>query len=90
MFVQTDLGTGQLKGRREEENSIITTEDLGAKAAAGDPQVVSVLLRVQLVHVQVPKPEVPIRRSSDKHLATGGEGAGHHSGVIHRPRPVDK
>lgn len=51
------------------------------KLAAGDPEVVGVLLGVELVHAQVPDTEVSIRRTCSKQLTTGAKGTRYHSGV---------
>lgn len=68
----------------------LTTEDAGSEGAAGDPQVVGVLLCVELVHVQVPQTQVSIRGAGHEHLTAGAEGAGHHCCVIHRSGPSQR
>lgn len=65
----------------------LTTEDVGSEGAAGHPQVMGILLCMELVHIQVPETQVPIGGAGNKHLAAGAEGAGYHCCVIHRPRP---
>lgn len=57
-------------------------QDVGSEGAAGDPQVMGVLLFVELVHVQVPEPQVSIGGAGHEHLATRSEGAGDHCGVV--------
>jgi len=67
---------------------VVTAEDAGSEGAAGDPQVVSVFLHVELVHVQVPQAQVPVGGARHEHLTARAEGAGHHGRVIHRPGPL--
>lgn len=61
---------------------------LRGKLAAGDTEVVGVLLSVELLQLQVPHPQVSISGATDKQLTTRAEGAGHHSGVRHSTRPI--
>lgn len=63
--------------------STLTHFKLRCKAAAGDSQVVGVLLTVQQVHVCIPQFEVSSGAASHKHLATRGEAAGHDTGLAH-------
>lgn len=65
----------------------LTTEDARSEGAARDPQVVGVLLCVQLVHVQVPQTQISIGGASHEHLTTWAEGAGYHCRVIHCSGP---
>lgn len=62
---------------------------MGCKAAAGDSQVVGVLLGVQEVHVRVPEFEVSAGAAGHKHLAAGGEAAGHNTGLADRTASVN-
>lgn len=64
-----------------------TAQDVGSEGAAGDPQVVGVLLFVELVHVQVPEPQVSIGGAGHEHLAARSEGAGDHCCVVNRSSP---
>ena len=66
---------------------LLTTEDAGGEGAAGDPEVVSVFLCMQLVHVQVPQTQVSVGGAGHEHLAAGAEGAGYHRRVRHRSGP---
>lgn len=68
----------------------LTAEDVWGEGAAGDPEVVGVILFVELLHVQVPQPQVSVGRSSQKHLTAGAEGAGHHGGVAHCSSPSEE
>lgn len=54
---------------------------LWCKLAAGDPEVVSILLSMELVHAQVPDTEVSVRRACSKQLTARAEGTRYHSGV---------
>lgn len=67
--------------------TVLTTEDAGSEGTAGDPQVVSIFLCVELIHVQVPQTQVSIGRAGHKHLTAGAEGAGYHCCVIHCSGP---
>lgn len=62
----------------------LTDFKLGCKAAAGDSQVVGVLLGVQQVHVRFPEFEVSAGAAGHKHLAAGREAAGHDTGLADR------
>lgn len=68
----------------------LTAEDVGGEGAAGDPEVVGVVLFVQLLHVQVPQSQVSVGGSSHEHLTAGAEGAGHHGRVAHCSGPSEK
>ena len=57
----------------------------GGEAAAGDPQVMGVLLGEDLVHVQVPQPQVSVGGAAGQGLPARAEGELHHCGIIHRP-----
>lgn len=61
----------------------LTAEDVGSKSAAGDPEVVGIILFVELLHVQVPQSQVSVAGSSHKHLTARAEGAGDHRCVVH-------
>lgn len=67
---------------------VLTAVDGGSKGAAADSQVVGVLLRKQLVHVQVPQTQVAIGGSGHEDLTAGAEGAGYHCCVRHGPGPA--
>lgn len=73
-----------------EQTVTLTAEDVGGKGAAGDPEVVGVILFVELLHVQVPQSQVPVSGSSRKHLTAGAEGAGYHGCVAHCCSPSEK
>lgn len=66
----------------------LTAEDVGSEGAAGDPEVVGVILFVELLHVQVPQSQVSVGGSAHKHLTAWAEGAGHHRCVLHRSGPL--
>lgn len=66
----------------------LTAEDVGSEGAAGDPEVVGVILFVELLHVQVPQSQVSVGGSAHKHLTARAEGAGHHRCVLHRSGPL--
>lgn len=57
---------------------------IGCKGAAGDPEVVGVLLSEQEFHVGVPEFDVSEGAADHKHLAAGREAAGHHAGLADR------
>lgn len=61
----------------------LTNLKLGCKAAAGDSQVVGILLSTQEVDVHVPEFEVSLGAAGHKHLATRREAAGHNTGLAH-------
>lgn len=65
----------------------LTTEDVGGEGAAGDPQVVDVLLCMEMVHVQVPQTQISVGGAGHEHLTAGAEGAGHDGGVAHSSGP---
>ncbi len=46
-----------------------------------------VLLRMEMGHIQVPQPQVPICGAGDEDLTAGSERAGHYTGVSHCARP---
>lgn len=46
-----------------------------------------VLLHMEMVHIQVPQPQVTICGAGDEQLTAGSERAGHYTGVSHCPRP---
>lgn len=68
----------------------LTAEDVGSEGAAGDPEVVGVILFVELLHVQVPQSQVSVGGSAHKHLTARAEGAGHHRCVLHCSGPLWK
>lgn len=47
----------------------------------------SVLLRMEMVHIQVPQSQVTICGAGDEHLSAGSERAGHYTGVSHCTSP---
>lgn len=59
------------------------------KAAAGDSEVVGVPLGMQEVHVCIPEFQVSAGAAGHKHLAAGGEAAGHHTGLADRTASVN-
>lgn len=61
----------------------LTNVKLGCEAAAGDSQVVGVLLSTQEVDVHIPQFEVSLGAAGHEHLATGREAAGHDTGLAH-------
>ena len=65
------------------QNRAPTDFKLGCEAAAGDSQVVGVLLSMQEVDIRVPEFEVPTGAAGHKHLAAGREAAGHDTGLAH-------
>lgn len=65
----------------------LTAEDVGGEGTAGDPEVVGVILSVELLHVQVPQSQVSVGGSCHEHLAAGAEGAGYHGCVAHCSSP---
>lgn len=67
----------------------LTAEDVGGEGAAGDPEVVGVVLFVQLRHLQVPQPQVSVGGSRHEHLTAGAEGAGDQGGVAHCRAPSE-
>ena len=67
---------------------VLTTEDVWREGAAGDPQVVGVLLCMELVHVQVPQTQVSVCGAGHEYLAAGAEGAGYHCRVSNSPSPA--
>lgn len=62
---------------------------MGCKAAAGNSEVVGVLLGMQEVDVRIPEFQVSVSAAGDKHLAAGGEAAGHHAGLADRTASED-
>lgn len=67
----------------------LTAEDVGGEGAAGDPEVVGVVLFVELLHAQVPQSQVSVGGAGHKHLTAGAEGAGHQGRVAHRSSPSE-
>lgn len=67
----------------------LTHIKLRCESAAGDSQVVCVLLTAEQVHVCVPQLEVSVGAAGHKHLATWGEATGHHTGLADRAAPAD-
>lgn len=61
----------------------LTAEDDWGEGAAGDPQVVGIFLCNELLHVQIPKPQVSIGGTSHEHLTARAKGAGYQRGVIY-------
>lgn len=66
---------------------VLTAEDVWSEGAAGDPQVVGIFLRMELVHVQVPQTQVSIGGAAHEQLTARAEGAGYHCCVIHCSGP---
>lgn len=56
----------------------------GCKAAAGDPEVVGILLSEQELHVRVPEFDVSVGAAGHEHLVAGRKAAGHHTGLADR------
>lgn len=65
-------------------NCELTHIKTGCKAAAGDPEVVGVLLSEQQLHVRVPEFDVSVGAAAHEHLVAGREAAGHHTGLTDR------
>lgn len=65
-------------------NCVLTHIKSGCKGAAGDPEVVGVLLSEQELHVQVPQFDVSVGAAAHEHLVAGGKAAGHHTGLADR------
>ena len=68
----------------------LTTEDAGSKHATGDPEVMCVFLRMELVHVQVPQTKVSVGGAGNEHPTARAEGASYHCCVTHCPGPSKK
>lgn len=71
-------------------NCELTHIKTGCKAAAGDPEVVGVLLGEQQLHVRVPEFDVSVGAAAHEHLVAGGEAAGHHTGLADRAASADQ
>lgn len=67
----------------------LTDFELRCEAAAGDSQVVGVLLNVQEGDVRVPQFEVSAGAAGHKHLATGREAARRNAGLTHCAAPAN-
>lgn len=65
-------------------NCELTHFKSGCKAAAGDPEVVGVLLNEQELHVRVPEFDVSVGAAAHEHLIAGRKAAGHHTGLADR------
>lgn len=61
----------------------LTHFKLRGEAAAGDSQVMGILVRVQEADVHVPQFEVSVGAAGHEHLATGRETAGRDAGLAH-------
>lgn len=68
--------------------TVLTAVDAGSKAAAGDPQVVGILLREELVQAQVPQTQISIGGARHEHLTARAEGTSHHCCVTHSSSPL--
>lgn len=66
----------------------LTGCEVMGEAAAGDPQVVRVLLCGQWADVHVPEAEVSLAAASHKDLTAGREAARRHAGLAHGAAPV--
>lgn len=63
--------------------SELTNFKLGCRAAAGDSQVMGVLLSMQEVDVHIPQFKVSVSAASHEKLATRREAASHNAGLAH-------
>lgn len=72
---------------RSNVNCELTHIKVGCKAAAGDPEVVGVLLSEEELHVRVPEFDVSVGAAAHEHLIAGRKAAGHHAGLAGRAAP---
>lgn len=63
--------------------SALTNSELGCRAAAGDSQVVGILLSMQEADVHVPQLKVSVGAAGHEKLATRRKAASHNAGLAH-------
>lgn len=79
-----ELGTYGAVASTSSANCELTHIKTGREAAAGDTEVVGVLLSEQEPHVRVPEFDVSVGAAAHEHLVAGRKAAGHHAGLAGR------